>query len=186
MQLAIEDLYDYTRFDRLVVAKIKCSTISFSNKKDFQAYVYQLGEDKLELIHSHHHAPMECKHNSRQQYSDELLRLDENYKDNLNEGNELLDLSNLDSFGEMIDKKLDGYTNISIGNENDKSIIFSEYDLPKSVRILGVQFDSRMYFNKHLKIIINKAKYKLYKLRQLAFCKYYNSVHIQFINYMNQ
>ena len=30
-----------------------------------------------------------------------------------------------------------------------------------------------MYFNEHLKIIINKAKYKLYKLRQLAFCKYY-------------
>ena len=158
MQLAIEDLYDYTRFYQLVVSKIKCSTISFSNKKDFQAYVYQLGEDKLELIHSHQHTPMECKHNGRQQYSDGLMR-----KENLNEGNGLLDLSNLNQFGEMIDKKLNGYLNISIGKEDDKSIIFSEYDLPKSVRILGIHFDPKMYFNEHLKIIINKAKYKLYK-----------------------
>ena len=30
MQLAIEDLYDYTRYYQLVVAKVKCSTISFS------------------------------------------------------------------------------------------------------------------------------------------------------------
>ena len=36
MQLAIEDLYDYTRFYQLVVAKIKCSTITFSKKTDFQ------------------------------------------------------------------------------------------------------------------------------------------------------
>ena len=64
----------------------------------------------------------------------------------------------------MIDKKMNGFTNISIGKEDDKSIIFSEFDLPKSVRILGIHFDPKMYFNEHLKIIINKAKYKLYKL----------------------
>ena len=84
------------------------------------------------------------------------------------EGNGLLDLSNLDTFG-----YLNGYSNISIGTENDKSIVFSEYDLPKSDRILGIHFDPKMYFNEHLKIIINKAKYKLYKLKQLAYCKYY-------------
>ena len=53
-------------------------------------------KDKLELIHSHQHTPVECKHNARQQYSDGLLRLDENYNDNLKEGNGPLDLSNLD------------------------------------------------------------------------------------------
>ena len=153
---------------------MKCSTITFSNKKNFQAYVYQLGDDKLELSHAHQHTPMECKHNARQQYSDGVLRLDDDYKDNLCEGNGLLDVSNLDSFGEMIDKKLNGYSNIPIGNENDKSIVYSEYDLPKNVRILGIHFDPKMYFNEHLKIIINKAKYKLYKLKQLAYCKYYN------------
>ena len=74
---------------------------------------------------------MECKHNARQQYTDGVLRLDENYKDNLKEGNGLLDLSNWNEFGEMIDKKLNGYSNIPFGNENDKSIIYSEHDLPK-------------------------------------------------------
>ena len=30
-----------------------------------------------------------------------------------------------------------------------------------------------LYFNEHLNIVLNKAKYKLYKLQQLAYCKYY-------------
>ena len=102
MQLAIEDLYDYTRFYQLIVPKAKCSTISFSNKLDFQAYVYELGDDNLELIHSNTHTPQECKHNGRYQYSDGLLRLDENYSENLIEGNGGLDLSNLNEYGEMI------------------------------------------------------------------------------------
>ena len=173
MQLAIEDLYDYTRFYQLVVAKTKCSTITFSNKIDFQAYVYKLGEDKLELIHANQHAPPECKHNGRFQYSDGLLRLDDNYKDSLIEGNGILDLDNLNEFGKIIDDKINNQWNISIGNKNDKNIQFSENDLPKSVRILGVHFDPKLYFNEHLNIVLNKAKFKLYKLQQLAYCKYY-------------
>ena len=103
MQLAIKDLYDYTRYYQLVVAKNKCSTISFCNKSNFEAYVYKLGEDNLELIHAHQHAPPKCKHNAHSQYVDGLKRLDENYKDNLKEENEMLDLSNLDEFGETTD-----------------------------------------------------------------------------------
>ena len=99
MQLAIEDLYDYTRYYQLVVAKIKCSTITFSNKLDFQAYVY-----KLELIHAHQHAPFECKHNGRYQYSDGLLRLDDNYQDKLIEGNGMLDLDKGALFYDVITK----------------------------------------------------------------------------------
>ena len=98
MQLAIEDLYDYTRFYQLVVSKIKCSTISFSNKLKFQAYVYKLGKDNLELIHANQHEPSECKHNERYQYTDGLLQLDENYLQTLCEGNGCLDLSNLDKW----------------------------------------------------------------------------------------
>ena len=131
MQLAIEDLYDYTRFYQLVVAKAKCSTISFSNKLNFQAYVYKLGDDKLELIHSNTHTSQECKHNGRYQYSDGLLRLDENYSKNLTEGNGGLDLSNLNEYGEMIDKELNINCSISIGKNDDKNIQFSDNELPK-------------------------------------------------------
>ena len=60
-----------------------------------------------------------------------------------------------------------------MGNKYDKNIQFSENDLSKSVRILGVHFDPKLYFNEHLNIVLNKAKYKLYKLQQLAYCKYY-------------
>ena len=172
MQLAIEDLYDYTRFYQLVVSKIKCSTISFSNKLKFNAYVYQLGQDKLELIHSNQHAPLECKHNPRDQYTDGLLRLDENYQDLLIEGNGCYDLKNLDNLGNMIDNNLEHYHQIEFGNknnENNKSI----HELPPSVRILGIHFDPKLYFNDHLNKILNKAQYKLYKLQQLAKCKYY-------------
>ena len=147
MQLAIEDLYDYTRFYQLVVAKTKCSTITFSNKLNFQAYVYKLGNDKLELIHAHQHAPPECKHNGRYQYSDGLMRLDDNYQDKLIEGNGMLDLENLDKFGETIKKQLKNHWNISNNNKNDKNIQFSNHDLPDSVRILGIHFDPKVYFN---------------------------------------
>ena len=74
MHLAIEDLFDYTRFYQLIVSKVKCSTITFSNKNKFQAYVYKLGDDNLELIHSNQNEPLECKHNPRHQYADGLLR----------------------------------------------------------------------------------------------------------------
>ena len=46
-------------------------------------------------------------------------------------------------------------------------------ELPNSVRILGIHFDPKLYFNDHLNIVLNKAKYKMYKLQQLAYCKYY-------------
>ena len=173
MQLAIEDLYDYTRFYQLVVSKIKCSTISFSNKIKFNAYVYKLGNENLELIHSNQHAPLECKHNGRYQYTDGLMRLDENYEKMLKEENGCLDLSNLDKYGEMIENSLNDYPYLDFGkkhnNKNDNSI----HNLPNSVRILGIHFDPKLYFNDHLNIVLNKAKYKLYKLQQLAKCKYY-------------
>ena len=82
-------------------------------------------------------------------------------------------MDNLDTFGETIEKQASNHWNISIGNQNDKNIQFSENDLPKSVRILGVHFDPKLYFTEHLNIVLNKAKYKLYKLQQLAYCKYY-------------
>ena len=136
MQLAIEDLYDYTRFYQLVVSKIKCSTITFSNKNNFQAYVYKLGKDNLELIHSNQHEPLECTHNPRYQYADGLAQLEDNYNEKLKEGNGCYDLSNLNKYGEMIDNQLSKYPkfekcNTKLNNNSNLSI----HDLPQSVRI---------------------------------------------------
>ena len=99
--------------------------------------------------------------------------MDENYQENLTEGNDILDLENLDQFGRIIDEKINNYWNVSMGDKNDKNIQFCENDLPKGVRILGIHFDPKLYFNEHLNIVLNKAKYELYKLQQLAYCKYY-------------
>ena len=173
MQLAIEDLYDYTRFYQLVASKIKCSTITFSNKNNFTAYVYNLGKDSLELVHSNQHEPLECKHNPSYQYTDGLLRLNENYQENLKESNGCYDLSNLDKYGEMIDDQLINYPQLKNSNTTSKNNQLSIHELPPSVRILGIHFDPNLYFNEHLNIVLNKAKYKLYKLQQLAKCKYY-------------
>ena len=80
LQIAVNKFYDFTRYNQLIIAKAKCSTISFSRKTKFNAYVYKLDGNSLELIHSGTHAPQQCKHNERLQYTDGLNRLDENYK----------------------------------------------------------------------------------------------------------
>ena len=46
-------------------------------------------------------------------------------------------------------------------------------NLPESVRILGVFFNPVLYFNDHLKIVMEKAEKKLHCLLKLAYCKYY-------------
>ena len=57
LQLAINDFYDWTLYYKLVLSTAKCTTISFSNKKKFRAYVYKLGKKKLELLHDISHQP---------------------------------------------------------------------------------------------------------------------------------
>ena len=92
----------------------------------------------------------------------------------LKEENGCFDLSNLDKYGEMIDNSLNDSQYLNFDKKhNDNTNHNSPHDLPDSVRILGIHFDPKLYFNDHLNIVLNKAKYKLYKLQQLAKCKYY-------------
>ena len=85
------DLYNYTLYYKLVMAKSKCSTITFSNKRNIKAYVYNLDGNKLDLVHSIDHTP--------QQYTDGTLRLLDNYERYLDENNGDSDLENMDNNG---------------------------------------------------------------------------------------
>ena len=190
MQNGIYKFFDWTKFNQLIIKGSKCSSISFSNKKDFIAYVYKLDGKHLELIHGRDHAPQNCQHRYRLQYTDGLKRLDENYFDNLEENNGDLDLSNLNNDGvsKSTSQKMKYLINSNINkidrltktekqeleqrhNKLDKRTI---HNLPDSVRLLGVHFDPKLYLNDHIEMVLEKAERKLYCLHKMAKCKFYN------------
>ena len=174
LQMAINDLYEWTLYYKLIISIPKCSTISFSKKtKKFNAYVYKLNGKSLELVHAINHSPQKCKHSERIQYTDGALRLDDKYIDMLVEGNGDSDLENMDDEGNKIVENVYPSPRFRI---NPKSKQQQEYhnQLSTNVRILGVHFDPKFFFNEHFKIIMKKVAYKLYCLRRLAYSKYYN------------
>ena len=188
MQNGIEYFFDWTLYNQLIIKGSKCSSISFSNKKDFVAYVYKLNGNELELIHARDHAPQNCKHRYRLQYTDGLKRLEENYFENLKENNGDYDLVNL-----TIDGKSKTRNKLNNNNNNLNTIkLLSKkekqkqqqqqnklekrtiHELPESVRLLGIHFDPKLYLNEHIEIILEKAERKLYCLHKMAKCKFYN------------
>ena len=173
VQLAANNLFYWTRMYQLVLSKAKCSSITFSRKDRFRAYVYKLGNDKLELVHAAHNGPQECIHNERANYVNPNFNKCENNGDS--------DLECLDSNGNKTIKlksiaTLDPNNPINIIRKTgihakrQKNYI---HQLPTSVRILGVHFDPEMYLNPHIDIVLKKAGIKLYHLIQLAHCRYY-------------
>ena len=169
MQKAINQFYNWTRYYQLIIKKAKCSTITFSRKNKFRAYVYKLDGEKLEIVHSYKNCPQICKHNARSQYC--------NANNILQDDNGDSDLENMDENGEKINVKMkqDGKM-LQIrktGNlaKLQKSAIV---DLPLSVRMLGVHFDPELFLNEHINIVRKKVEKKLHCLLKLAFCKYYD------------
>ena len=147
------------------------------------AYVYKLDGKDLELIHARDHAPQNCKHQYRYQYTDGLKRLDENYCDNLKESNGDYDLSNLDENGKplsitstMIKGKIQEikYLSKQQRQQQQKLNFPTIHELPESVRLLGIHFDPKLYLNHHIEIILEKAERKLCCLHKMAKCKFYN------------
>ena len=173
LQSSAYGFFHFTRYFKLVVAKSKCSTVTFSRKRFFHAYVYKLDGENLELVHSHINGPQKCKHNERTQYLNPMEDLIESNGDS--------DLENLDIHGEKMKKSE------NMEAQDPKNPIFkirktgkhskrqkqSKHKLPESVRILGVHFDPQLYFDDHLKIVINKTEKKLHCLMKLAYCRYY-------------
>ena len=69
LQHGMNQFYNWTLYDQFILAQVKCNTVTFSRKQQqFHAYVYKLGENKLELIHSNKNCSQKCKHNERQNY----------------------------------------------------------------------------------------------------------------------
>ena len=174
LQHSLNQFYNRTRYKRLVLSQAKCNTITFSRKRQqFHAYVYKLGTQKLELVHSHDNGPQYCKHNARLNY------VEANFDPK--EGNGDSDLDNLDENG----NKIKTNTNFKsshpknpictiqktgkMANKQKKSFI----QLPPNVRILGVFLDPELYFNEHIRIVRRKAEIKLHGLLKLAFCKHF-------------
>ena len=174
LQHSLNQFYNWTRYKRLVLSQAKCNTITFSRKRQqFHAYVYKLGTQQLELVHSHDNGPQYCKHNARLNY------VEANFDPK--EGNGDSDLENLDENGDKIK------TNTNFKSRNPKNPICtiqktgimakkqkkSFIELPPNVRILGVFLDPELYFNEHIRIVRRKAEIKLHGLLKLAFCKHF-------------
>ena len=65
LQSSITNFFYWTRFYQLVSANSKCSSVTFTRKKFFHAYVCKLDGQKLELVHSNINGPQKCKHNEK-------------------------------------------------------------------------------------------------------------------------
>ena len=174
LQHGMNQFYNWTLYFQLILAQAKCSTVTFSRKQQqFHAYVYKLGENKLELIHSNKNCPQKCKHNERQCYVDAIEEKEENNGDS--------DLDNLDKNGRKINEIK------TLATKKPKNPIFKidkkgkqakrqkEFgELPPNVRLLGVFLDPELYFDEHIRIVTEKAEKKMNALMRLAYCKHYN------------
>ena len=158
LQGGINNFFEFTRFFHLVIAKSKCSTVSFSRKRFFRAYVYKLDGKSLDLIHSRTNGPQDCIHNEQTQYLNPFKTMEE--------GNGDSDLENLNNDGEKIicsgrmestDPK-NKIFRIKKSGKQGKRQEYSKNELPESVRILGVYFDPEMYFNEHIRIVTKKVR----------------------------
>ena len=174
MQHGLNQFFNWIRYRRFVLKKPKCSTITFSRKKQqYHAYVYKLDGEKLDLIHSHSNGPQKCKHNARLNYVEANLELTEDNGDS--------DLDNLDSNGEKIVKSssfksMNPWNPICTIQKTGKNAAKQKrfiQQLPPTIRILGVFLDPEMFFDEHIKIVKQKAEVKLHQLLKLAFCKHY-------------
>ena len=169
MQKAINQFYNWTRYYQLIIKKAKCSTITFSRKNKFRAYVYKLDGDNLEIVHSYKNCPQICKHNARVQYYN-ANNIDE-------DGNGDSDLENLNENGEKINVKLKQENKMLQIRKTGKLAQQQKvavHELPLSVRMLGVFFDPELFLNEHINIVRKKVEKKLHCLLKLAFCKYYD------------
>ena len=175
LQHGLNQFYNWTRYNRFVLAQPKCNSITFSRKnQQFHVYVYSLDTQKLNLVHSHDNGPQFCKHNARLNYVEANIDPEE--------GNGDSDLENLDEKGEKIK------TNTNFKSRYPKNPICTIQktgkmatkqkkafiQLPPNVRILGVYLDPELYFNEHIRIVLRKAEIKLHGLLKLAFCKHYH------------
>ena len=183
LQSEMNHFYQYTLNNKLVLKKIKCNTVTFCNKKNFKAYVYNIDGNKLELIHSIDHAPQKCKHSEKYCYQNGL-----NYND-CEDSNGDSDLEFLNpSDGNKYNSNNNNNNNNNNFTHNSFSLLiskFTEKDRNKQnefeklhkfsnvVRILGVHFDSKLSFKSHIEKALKKIKMEINKLKRIAYSIHY-------------
>ena len=172
MENEIENFRQWTLNWKLIISYQKCNTITFSRKSNkFTAYIYQLQGNKLECIHATEHAPPYCIHNPKQNYHNHKLLDNNNNNSNNYDHNGSEDLSNyrLNS----ISGKYEKIDNSDNSWKNYRMKKGESMNLTKYVRILGLMFDPKLFWNEHVNILIEKCKFRLHQLRKIAYCKYY-------------
>ena len=229
LQEEIDHFYQFTLNNKLVLKKIKCNTVSFSNKNKFKAYVYKIEGKKLDLIHDLSHAPRKCHHSEKycflegmgyNEFEDSNGESDLEFLDPIS-GNKKR--NNVNHCGENNcdnDCVISEYgTNCDIDNSEcieindndgncDNDSVFNDilniiddsfepnfFDFSNSkykkkdksrqlkfmhenkfsdtVRILGVHFDPKLNFKKHIEVTMDRIRKDIFKLKRISKSKYY-------------
>ena len=170
LQKVMNQFYQYTLNNKLILKKIKCNTATFCNKKNFSAYVYKLEKNKLNVLHSYENSPQKCKHNAKYKYlncndNDSIDSNGDSDLENLDENNNKININNI-----KINYKFNTDKNIKKIQQQQQQQFG---DLPESLRLLGVNLDPKLLYNKHIEISLNKVNKDIYKLIKIANCKYY-------------
>ena len=170
MQNEINNLYQWSLNWKLIISENKCKSITFTNKNKFNAYIYNVNGNKIDLIHHAHHTPPKCKHNKITNYHAWNYNLNE-------ELGYLSEDSNLSDNVENYQIVNNSYTKI-----NRSNIKRYEYNLKRnnmtnmelSERFLGLYFDPKLTWKEHLKKTTDKINIKLHQLRKIAYSDTYN------------
>ena len=148
IQLGVNQLFDFTRFNRLVMGPVKCKSISLSRALKYKAHVYEMDNIPMECIHSPSNAPDICCHSKIQQHKELAkqlkLKTDSNYPNP----------TTTESFNKPSQCKL------SAGDP---------HSIPLWARILGLYYDPKLKWNQHVNQIVNRVKQKLYQLQRITY-----------------
>ena len=181
LQNEMNNFYQYTLNNKLILKKVKCNTVTFSRKNNFKAYVYNLDKNKLKVVHAIEHAPRICYHNERFCYKNGIQNANL-----LNDENDISDLENLDENGNKINNNNETNTfnmnDFDIRNIKNNEVKIKAIkrqnkfynNVSETVRILGVHFDPKLKFDKHIEQTTNRIRKDVYKLIKITKCKYYN------------
>ena len=172
MQNEINNIYQWSLNWKLIIENKKCKSITFSNKSKFNAYIYNINGNKIDLIHHAHHTPPKCKHNKITNYhawNDNIFK-DLGY---------VSEDSNLSDNIENYTKNNNDQNYIKINRSNKKRYNYDTkqenmINMNLSERFLGLHFDPKLNWKQHLNKTINRVNIKLHQLRKIAYSNTYS------------
>ena len=196
LQNEMDNFWQFTLNNQLVLKKVKCSTLTFSRKtKNFRAYVYNVDGNKLKVVHALEHAPQNCKHLQKANY------VNANIDSNSDDSNGDSDLNNIDYASNFrIEINSNGTEYFVLNDKNEHIMEYSNFrkrsiknnkntdfrnisnkdkllqqkfvKFPLYVRILGVFFDPKLFFNEHIKLLENRINKDIFRLIRIKNSNY--------------